>query len=78
MIRSQRQAAGAEFQKTTPDNETKTVRIPTRNLIAAPAQGEGIYAVFATIDAPPLYSGWNQFAYPETGIQPVEKRTRFY
>lgn len=41
------------------------------NYIAAPVQGEGLYALMATIETPPLNRGWEEFAYPDTDPRPV-------
>ncbi|NTW01853.1 MAG: VCBS repeat-containing protein, partial [Oscillochloris sp.] len=42
------------------------------NLLSAPLQGPGLYAIFASVRLPAFDDvGWHQFAYPITGIRPI-------
>ncbi|MFN8441692.1 MAG: VCBS repeat-containing protein [Caldilineaceae bacterium] len=57
-----------------PDGESTWLRLPTlldteEKLATAPmplspSQGEGVYALVATLELPRLLPGWNQFGYP--------------
>jgi hypothetical protein len=51
--------------------ELPTTRNPYFNVVSAPAQGEGIYALMSSIQIPLYKSGWNLFAYPLQASQPV-------
>jgi hypothetical protein len=44
-----------------------------RNLAAASMQGNGLYALIATIETPALRQGWNVFAYPDVDARPVDQ-----
>jgi hypothetical protein len=41
------------------------------NLASAPSQGEGVYALMASIKIPLHGPGWNNFAYAAQGSQPI-------
>jgi hypothetical protein len=51
--------------------ELPTTRNPYFNVVSAPAQGEGIYALMSSIQIPLYRAGWNLFAYPLQASQPV-------
>ena len=43
------------------------------NLASAPMAGDGIYILVATIEMPPLVTGWNNFGFPVPGSQEITK-----
>jgi hypothetical protein len=43
------------------------------NLASAPSQGEGVYALMASVKIPLYGPGWNLFAYPVHATQPVSQ-----
>lgn len=60
----------------SPDNGATWERLATtvdteRNLASATVQGDGLYALMATIETPALRQGWNLFAYPDVDARPV-------
>jgi hypothetical protein len=56
--------------------ELPTVRNPYFNLVTAPSQGAGVYALMSSVRVPLHAAGWNLFAYPLQQAQPVSDALR--
>jgi hypothetical protein len=48
-----------------------TLREPEFNLVSAPSQGPGIYALMASVQIPLSQVGWNPIGYPVAATRPV-------
>ncbi len=53
--------------------ELTTIKDEYFNLVSAPSQGPGIYALFSSIRIPLLGPGWNNFAYPLRETRPISQ-----